>query len=103
MVRWCHDGDRPLWLVEGASGAGKTRLVTDVADRLVADRWPCGWARPGLGAFAVTAAARNGRQALVLVDDAETRADVFDLLGPTCSTSCAPSPTAAGRCRSGSS
>jgi tetratricopeptide (TPR) repeat protein len=80
MVRWCHDGDRPLWLVEGGPGAGKTRLVTDVADRLVADRWPCGWARPGLGAFAVTAAARNGRQALVLVDDAETRADVFDLL-----------------------
>jgi tetratricopeptide (TPR) repeat protein len=80
MVKWCHDGDRPLWLVEGGPGAGKTRLVTDVADRLVADRWPCGWARPGLGAFAVTAAARNGRQALVLVDDAETRADVFELL-----------------------
>jgi tetratricopeptide (TPR) repeat protein len=80
MVQWCQRGDRPLWLVEGGPGAGKTRLVTDVADRLVADRWPCGWARPGLGAFAVTAAARNGRQALVLVDDAETRADVFELL-----------------------
>jgi len=45
MVRWCHDGDRPLWLVEGPAGAGKTRLVTEVADRLVAERWPCGWAR----------------------------------------------------------
>lgn len=80
MVAWCHDGDRPLWLVEGAAGSGKTRLANDVADRLVAERWPCGWARPGMGAYAVTAAARNGRRALVLVDDAETRADIFDLL-----------------------
>jgi tetratricopeptide (TPR) repeat protein len=80
MVQWCQDGERPLWLVEGAAGAGKTRLASDVADRLVQDRWPCGWARPGLGAYAVTAAARNGRHALVLVDDADTRADMFDLL-----------------------
>ena len=41
---------------------------------------PCGWARPGLGTYAVTAAARNGKKALVLVDDAETRADLVDLL-----------------------
>jgi len=80
MVAWCQDGDRPLWLVEGGAGAGKTRLATDVADRLVADKWPCGWARPGLAAYAVTAAARNGRHALVLVDDGETRADIFELL-----------------------
>src|SRR5262245_8511340 len=80
MVQWCHDGERPLWLVEGGAGAGKTRLAAEVADRLVMDQWPCGWARPGMGAFAVTAAARNGRTALVLVDDAETRADMFDVL-----------------------
>ena len=52
-------------------------------------RWPTGWSRragrpagpaPGMGAYAVTAAARNGRQALVLVDDAETRADLFELV-----------------------
>jgi tetratricopeptide (TPR) repeat protein len=80
MVEWCRDGDRPLWLIEGGSGVGKTRLASDVAYRLTAERWPCGWARPGLGAYAVTAAARNGRRALVLVDDAETRADLFELL-----------------------
>jgi tetratricopeptide (TPR) repeat protein len=80
MVTWCHDGDRPLWLIEGPSGAGKTRLANEVAFDLTAQRWPCGWARPGLGAYAVTAAARNGRRALVLVDDAETRADLFELL-----------------------
>lgn len=80
MVEWCHDGDRPLWLIEGGSGAGKTRLASEVAYRLTAERWPCGWARPGLGAYAVSAAARNGRRALVLVDDAETRADLFELL-----------------------
>jgi tetratricopeptide (TPR) repeat protein len=80
MVDWCRDGDRPLWLIEGAAGAGKTELAAEVAHRLMAERWPCGWARPGLGAFAVTAAARNGRRALVLVDDAETRADLLELL-----------------------
>jgi len=80
MVQWCQSGDRPLWLVEGGPHVGKTRLVTDVAYRLVMDKWPCGWARPGLAAYAVSAAARNGRHALVLVDDAETRADMFELL-----------------------
>ena len=82
-TRWrrgATTGDRPLWLVEGAAGTGKTRLAGEVADRLVAAGWPAGWARPGMGAYAVTAAARNGRRALVLVDDAETRADLFDLL-----------------------
>jgi tetratricopeptide (TPR) repeat protein len=80
MVGWARDGDRPLWLIEGAAGAGKTRLANEVAYQLTADRWPCGWARPGLGAYAVSAAARNGRRALVLVDDAETRADLVELL-----------------------
>ncbi len=47
---------------------------------MVAERWPAGWARPGLGAYAVSAAVRNGRQALVLVDDAETRADMYELV-----------------------
>src|SRR5262249_20976267 len=73
MVQWCRSGDRPLWLVEGGAGVGKTRLAGEVADRMVAERWPAGWARPGLGAYAVSAAVRNGRPALVLVDDAETR------------------------------
>jgi tetratricopeptide (TPR) repeat protein len=80
MVDWCVSSDRPLWLVEGAAATGKTRLVTDVADRLVEQRWPCGWARPGMAAYAVSAAARNGRQALVLIDDAETRGDLFEVL-----------------------
>ncbi len=80
MVEWAQRGERPLWLVEGGAGVGKTRLATDVADRLVAERWPAGWARPGLGAYAITAAARNGRHALVLVDDAETRADMYELV-----------------------
>jgi hypothetical protein len=80
MVQWCRAGDRPLWLVEGAVGVGKTRLAGDVADRMVAERWPAGWARPGLGAYAVSAAARNGRRALVLVDDAETRGDMYELV-----------------------
>ncbi len=80
MANWCRAGDRPVWLVEGGAGVGKTRLVTEVADRMVAERWPAGWARPGLGSYAVSTAVRNGRQALVLVDDAETRADMYELV-----------------------
>lgn len=80
MVDWCRRGDRPLWLVEGAAGVGKTRLAADVAERLVAEKWTVGWARPGLAGAAVHAAARSGRHALVLVDDAETRADMVELL-----------------------
>ncbi len=80
MVRWCLTDTSRLWLVEGGPNSGKTDLVAEVADRLTHQRWPCGWARPGLASYAVTAAARNGRPALVLVDDAETRADMFDLL-----------------------
>jgi tetratricopeptide (TPR) repeat protein len=80
MVTWCRAGDRPLWLVEGGAGVGKTRLVADVAERMVAQRWPAGWARPGLGAEAITTARRNGRQALILVDDAETRGDMYELV-----------------------
>jgi tetratricopeptide (TPR) repeat protein len=80
MATWCEDGDRPLWLVEGAAGAGKTQLANEVAIRMVSAGWPAGWARPGMGPYAVTAAVRNGRRALVLVDDAETRGDLFELL-----------------------
>jgi tetratricopeptide (TPR) repeat protein len=80
MVEWCHAGTGRLWLVEGPSGAGKTRLVSEVAQRMTAQQWPCGWARPGFGAYAVTTAARNGRMSLVLVDAAETRADLVELL-----------------------
>ncbi len=80
MVEWCHNGDRPLWLIQGPSGAGKTQLASEVAYQLTAQRWPCGWARQGLASYAVAAAARNGRRALLLVDDAETRADLFELL-----------------------
>jgi tetratricopeptide (TPR) repeat protein len=80
MVDWCRRGDRPLWLVEGGAGVGKTQLASDVAARLVAEKWTVGWARPGLAGAAVHAAARSGRHSLVLVDDAETRADMVELL-----------------------
>lgn len=80
MVHWCQAGDRPVWLVEGPPGAGKSSLLRRVADWAVAQRWPCGYARVGMGSFAITTAAQNGKRALLLIDDAETRADMYDVL-----------------------
>ena len=80
MVDWYHANSGPLWTVEGPAGSGKTKLADELAHRLNASGVPCGWARPGMGAFAITAAARNGQRALIIVDDAETRADLGELL-----------------------
>lgn len=80
MVEWCLHGTHPLWLVEGGPSIGKTRLATAVAEKVVAQKWSVGWARHGLAGQAVASAAKVGRPSLLLVDDAETRADVVDML-----------------------
>ncbi len=79
IVAWVQGSGPPVWLVEGPAGTGKTRLIADVAGQL-SDTVQCGWARPGMAVYAVTAAARDGRSALLLVDDADTRADLLAVL-----------------------
>jgi tetratricopeptide (TPR) repeat protein len=79
MVDWCLYGDRPLWLVSGGPGVGKTRFVGMVAERLTREKVVTGWAVPGRAGLAVNTSV-GGRKTLVIVDDAETRADVGELL-----------------------
>jgi hypothetical protein len=79
MVDWCLRGERPLWLVSGGAGVGKTRFVGMVAERLTREKVVTGWAVPGRAGMAVNSSTA-GRPTLVIVDDAETRADVGDLL-----------------------
>jgi tetratricopeptide (TPR) repeat protein len=80
MVHWAREGSQPVWLVEGGPGVGKTALATAVAERLVGHQWSVGWARHGQAGQAVAGAATVGRPALLLVDDAECRADLTDML-----------------------
>ncbi|WP_157745079.1 tetratricopeptide repeat protein [Micromonospora coxensis] len=76
VLRWAGgQGDmveRVLY-VDGSAGVGKTRLLVEAAGRSSV-RW--GWARPGCGAAAVTAAAGLGGSVVVVLEDAETRDDV---------------------------
>ncbi|WP_461033767.1 P-loop NTPase [Streptomyces mayteni] len=72
--------ERPVRLVSGAPGSGKTRLLVECADRLAAGGVVCGWVRRDRGAAAVAAAAAWGRPVVLFVDDAETRPDLPALL-----------------------
>jgi tetratricopeptide (TPR) repeat protein len=80
MVEWCMAGDRPLWLVSGAALTGKTTFVGAVAERLTRDKVITHWALPGRAATAVLSAASGKHRSLVIIDDAETRADLGETL-----------------------
>jgi tetratricopeptide (TPR) repeat protein len=80
LVQWA-EGRGPLaesvvW-VDGPAGCGKTRLLVEFAESVSAR---CGWVLAGQGKAAVAAAARLGHPGVLLVDDADTRDDVADLL-----------------------
>ncbi|MEV1073941.1 tetratricopeptide repeat protein [Micromonospora parva] len=81
VVRWAL-ADSParasVLYVDGAPGAGKSRLLVEVAERLAL---PCAWAVPGRGAAAVSAAAALRRRVVLVVDDADTCDDFPAILG----------------------
>lgn len=81
LVDWCHDdGDRRVWMVTGAAGSGKTRLLLEATHRLTEEGWRCGWVRRGKATDAVEAADRQSRRpVLLVVDDADTYPDQNDL------------------------
>lgn len=82
LLTWCaHPAtDGVVWLVAGAAGDGKTRLLVEAARRLVDDDWLCGWVRRGQEPVVVDVAARWDRPVLLIVDDADTRPAPPDLL-----------------------
>ena len=69
----------PVMMVAGPAGVGKSRLALEFASRLPAG-WAAGWLHAGAGAVAVEAVRGCGDPAVILVDDADGRADLVPLL-----------------------
>ena len=67
-------------LVTGEGGAGKTRLAVQLARDMGDDGWQVLWVPPGVEPGAVGAARRDGRPALLLVDEVDARTGVLRLL-----------------------
>jgi hypothetical protein len=79
LAAWLEPGSYPCYVLGGPPGAGKTRLALEAARRAPRG-WVAGWLRPGAGAAACAAVRDCGVPALILVDDADLRADLFTLL-----------------------
>ena len=82
LREWCTAPDGPgLMLVTGAGGVGKTRLALRLAEKLGGQGWLCRVVSAG-GESGVAEAARAAHRGgvLLLVDYAETRPGVADLL-----------------------
>ena len=80
LADWCtDDAANPVFIVTGSAGVGKSRLALKFASGLP-EGWDRGWLRAGAGAMAVSAVRACGDPAMILVDDAEGRADLVPLL-----------------------
>jgi tetratricopeptide (TPR) repeat protein len=79
LTGWLTHGRYPCYVLGGPPGAGKTRLALEAARR-APEGWVAGWLRPGAGAAACAAVRDGGPPTLILVDDADLRADLFPLL-----------------------
>jgi tetratricopeptide (TPR) repeat protein len=81
LAGWLADeAANPVLVICGAAGVGKSRLALRFASRLP-PQWATGWLRAGTGAVAAAAVRACGDPAVVLVDDAEGRADLAAFLG----------------------
>jgi tetratricopeptide (TPR) repeat protein len=69
-----------VWVVEGDAGVGKTRLLIETCAQLEQQGWQCGWIRPGRGAELGDLDVPGGGRALLVLDDAETRTDLPEVL-----------------------
>ena len=80
LADWLAD-DRacPVLMVSGPAGVGKSRLALEFASRLP-QGWASGWLHAGTGDMAVGAVRACGDPAIMLVDDADGRADLVALL-----------------------
>jgi tetratricopeptide (TPR) repeat protein len=81
LIAWvAADQHSGVQLVTGPGGAGKTRLARELAPRVGPMGFRTWWARPGATVDAAEAARDSGEPGLIVVDYAETRADLTDLL-----------------------
>jgi tetratricopeptide (TPR) repeat protein len=82
LLAWCA-GKRssPVRLLVGPGGVGKTRLAAELMERLREQGWACSLVGPGREADAVEVASAAGRRSVLLVVDyAETRAELRSFL-----------------------
>jgi tetratricopeptide (TPR) repeat protein len=80
LAGWCiDDSASPVLIVSGSAGVGKSRLALEFGLRL-SQNWATGWLHAGSGGEAAGAIRACGDPAVVLVDDADGRADVLPLL-----------------------
>jgi hypothetical protein len=84
--RWCTEGQPGLvWLLAGHPGVGKTRVAMRVAENLrhlQEGPWYCGWLLRGLDkpTKAIQFCLSVSRPVLIIVDDADLREDLSQLL-----------------------
>jgi AAA ATPase domain len=77
LANWLTDKQAcPVFILSGPAGVGKSRLALEFASR----RLPPGWLHPGAGAAAISAVRACGDPVVMLVDDADGRADLVPLL-----------------------
>jgi tetratricopeptide (TPR) repeat protein len=78
---WCARDGRPVRLLVGAGGVGKTRLARRLAEELAHEGWECRFVRQDRDAEVVDLATRVARRPLLLVVDyAETAAGLSSML-----------------------
>jgi hypothetical protein len=81
LRKWCvAEGPLGVRLVTGEGGSGKTRLALQLAADLASDGWRTMWVQPGREGTAVGMVRDTGEPAVLVVDYAETRPGLAELL-----------------------
>lgn len=81
LLDWCRAGEHvSISLVTGGGGSGKTRLALQLCKLLREDGWARLWVRPGAEYRAVGAAILSGQPCVLVVDYAEARESLGQLI-----------------------